>query len=133
MLRVMLICGLALAAPARAQDAAREDPGAAAFATHCAACHGADGQGDGPMAQLLTVEVPDLTRLTARNGGAFPMREVVHQIDGRATRAGHGGPMPVFGALLEGRPGVLDSPDGTVIFTRGVILSLAYYLESIQR
>ena len=109
------------------------DPGETAFLEHCAGCHGAGAAGDGPIAALLTVEVPDLTVLAAENGGAFPMLEVVHVIDGRSTRAGHGGPMPVFGALLKGEGGVLDGPGGTPVITRGIILSLAYYLEGLQR
>src|SRR5690625_6298082 len=35
--------------------------GHAAFITSCASCHGEDGRGGGPVAEFLTIPVPDLT------------------------------------------------------------------------
>ncbi|MEM9426617.1 MAG: c-type cytochrome [Pseudomonadota bacterium] len=87
------------ALPATAQDA---NEGAAAFLDHCAACHGAAAMGDGPMATLLTIAPPDLTGLAARSGGAFPLAQVVQRIDGTTEIRAHGGPMPVFGLLMDG-------------------------------
>ena len=129
MLRVLLAT-IALSAPAWAQDAGE---GRALYINACAGCHGAEGTGDGPVAELLSVPVADLTRLASRNDGAFPRLEVIHVIDGRTGVRAHGGPMPVFGSLLAGQPGLEDAPDGSPVFADRRILALTDYLESIQQ
>lgn len=103
------------------------------FGYYCASCHGDMAQGDGPMTVYLKVKVPDLTGLAERNGGKFPMLDVIHMIDGRDRRPGHGGAMPVFSGLFMGEvAGLLD--EGTsAIEAQGRIMTLALYLESIQR
>lgn len=111
-----------------AQDA---EPGQMAFEQYCATCHGMDGAGAGPLTELLTAAVPDLTGLSARNDGVFPMLEVLHIIDGRTGLRGHGGPMPVYGAVFDENANA--GPYGGPIYTRGRILSLAYYLETLQK
>ena len=108
-----------------------KDPGSVAYAQYCAACHGEYGMGKGAIADVLTAEVPDLTTLAARNDGVFPMLQVIHVIDGRTGVRAHGGPMPVFGALFSDDMDL--GPYGGPVYTRGKILSLAYYLESIQK
>lgn len=127
--------GLALAAVAvvAAETAVAQvvDHGAQLYARHCATCHGADGKGDGPMTRMMTVPVPDLTRLGAESGGAFPMLQVIHIIDGRNGLLSHGGPMPVFGAVFAEESSAGSSLT-EVLESRGRILSIAYYLESIQ-
>jgi len=104
------------------------------YLSRCASCHGPLALGDGPMAAMLIIPVPDLTGLRARNDGVFPRVEVVRTIDGRAPLAGHGGggPMPVFGPILGGGSAVLDGSDGLMIETRGDVVSIARYLETIQ-
>lgn len=109
---------------------AQDDVGAANYRQYCATCHGASGIGDGPLTELMTTKVSDLTQLSANNDGEFPMLKVIHVIDGRTGLRGHGGPMPVYGALFEEEAG--DAMFGAVIHSRAKILSLAYYLESIQ-
>jgi mono/diheme cytochrome c family protein len=98
----------------------------------CMACHGAAGKGAGEIADLLTVDVPDLTHLADRNDGAFPMLEVIHIIDGRTGIRAHGGPMPLYGSMFSNQSALAGTGYGSVIETRGRILSLAMYLESIQ-
>ena len=122
---------LTFALPLAAQDI---DAGKALFLSRCAACHDATAQGDGPMAALISIPVPNLTQLAARNGGAFPRVPVVQTIDGRPLLRGHGGdgPMPVFGPILGGGSAVLDGPDGSVIETKGDVVNIMLYLESIQ-
>ena len=88
--------------------------------------------GDGPMAGLISIPVPDLTRIAARNGGTFPWLTVVHQIDGRSGLRGHGGPMPLFGALFSGDTAAADAPDGTPVITSARVLALTDWLASIQ-
>ena len=110
---------------------AQADLGKAAFTQYCATCHGVDAQGAGDLTEIMTVKVPDLTQLAASNDGKFPMLEVIHVIDGRTGLRGHGGPMPTYGALFDEEAS--DSGAfGGVLYTRGKILSIAYYLESLQ-
>ena len=56
----------------------------------CASCHGADARGEGPVAEDLTVPMPDLTLLTERNGGKFPLARVEAVIYGPDTLEIHG-------------------------------------------
>ena len=106
--------------------------GEVVFAEACAACHGAEARGDGPTAALLTIRVPDLTELAARNGGAFDPVQVIHTVDGRTGLAAHGGPMPMFGGLLTGPSAVIDGPDGSPVRTTEPILAVTRWLETLQ-
>lgn len=81
-----------------AASLARGADGAYTYRTFCASCHGVDGRGDGPLAERLHFEPPDLTLIARRNGGAFPAEKVARIVDGRKPLAGHGGPdMPIWG------------------------------------
>ena len=128
-MRALLILAL-LATPAFAQDTVRT--GEEAFLENCAGCHGEDADGYGPMTEVLTVNVPDLTRLSARNGGTFPWLRTVHMIDGRTGLPAHGGPMPIFGNVLKGDTAAADAPDGTPVITSARVLAIVDYLQSIQ-
>ena len=119
-----------LSPAALAQDIAN---GAQVFRDHCATCHGLAARGDGPMTSILTIEPPDLTLLSQRNGDAFPLDQVVRRIDGRDEVIAHGGPMPVFGMILGGESGVIDAPDGTPVFTTRTVVDIAAWLETIQQ
>ncbi|HEY3516482.1 MAG TPA: cytochrome c [Gammaproteobacteria bacterium] len=75
--------------------------GAATFATHCAACHGRRGEGDGPVASTLSVRVPNLRTLAQRNG-EFPTEWVASKVDGRDLPSAHGDrAMPVWGSVFD--------------------------------
>lgn len=107
--------------------------GAALYSEFCASCHGASGKGDGPAADGLGRAPADLTTLSARNDGEFPLMEVLSTIDGytRATE----GPlvMPEFGVMLEDQPMILaDTGDGILTPTPEPLLAMAEYLASIQ-
>ena len=54
------------------QPPIRSVDGASIFQNYCAACHGPDGRGNGPVSKTLKRAVPDLTGLSLRNHGAFP-------------------------------------------------------------
>ena len=129
-LAVLAALALCPGLPAAAQGL---PDGAGLYLDACATCHGAGGQGDGPMRQILTVAVPDLTGLAARNGGSFPWLEVVYLVDGRTGLHGHGGAMPVFGALMRGDTVAADAPDGTPVLVSARVLALVEYLADIQR
>ncbi len=141
----MAAAAVALAGAAAAQQAGPSDPagdptggptgpeaGRAAFIEACAGCHGREAGGDGPTAELLTVEVPDLTRFAARNAGTYDIVRVIQTIDGRQGLAAHGGPMPMFGGLLTGPAAVVDGPDGAPVATTEPILAIARWLETVQ-
>ncbi len=49
----------------------------------CSGCHGADGRGNGELAQALGMPLGDLTQLAKRNGGVFPADRVRDAIAGR--------------------------------------------------
>ncbi|MBN2741209.1 MAG: cytochrome c [Rhodobacteraceae bacterium] len=120
---------LTVTTPAFAQNA---DVGKRLFDQYCASCHGIEGKGDGAMAKFLNITPSDLTVLSAANDGQYPMLKVIHIIDGRTGVRGHGGDMPVFGEVFMEQGGH-DAPYYTdVLATRGRVLSLATYLESIQ-
>lgn len=128
---IPLAVALALAAPLPA-IAQNPEAGAQTFATFCAACHGETARGDGPVASLLTLPPPDLTRLAERNGGTFPLIEVIYRIDGRAPIAAHGSPMPPFGGMFEGQDATMKTPAGQPVLTTRTIVDLVAYLESVQ-
>ena len=132
-----LSLGIVGAVPATAQmeEYSENILGQQAYAAFCGTCHGALAVGDGPLTELMTVEVPDLTQLSANNLGVFPMLYVIHIIDGRTGLRGHGGPMPVYGQLFE--DDAIEyydyGPYGSEAIIRGRMLALALYLESIQK
>lgn len=129
-MRVFILAAVALTAlPAFAQDL---EEGAAAFAAHCAACHGVAGTGNGPMAQLLTVRPADLTGLAARNGGVFPTARVMERIDGTTEVLAHGGSMPLFGMLMQGPSAVIVAPDGSDVVAPEAIVNIAGWLQGAQ-
>ncbi len=117
------------AAPAVALDGNPEE-GARQFALNCAGCHGANAAGDGPMTDILSIAPPDLTMLATEDG--FPMADVVRRIDGRDL-LGHGGPMPLFGAILQDKSAVVDDAYGNPVFTSQPVLDIATWLSTIQR
>lgn len=70
--------------PVQAPSGAEQD-----YRESCLLCHAGNGTG---------ASAPDLTTLSAVNGGSFPMDQVVAIIDGRQNVRAHGSPMPVWGA-----------------------------------
>lgn len=68
------------------------------FQSFCATCHGWGGAGGGPVADVLSVEPPNLTLIAHRNGGVFPAEKVYKTIDGLEMPRAHGTKqMPVWG------------------------------------
>jgi len=76
--------------------------GAALYRAYCATCHGTDGKGIGPMTEWLKIKSPDLTRLSLREGGKFPLAKVQRIIAGEENiTKGHGTrEMPVWGPVF---------------------------------
>ncbi|EKV32300.1 cytochrome c family protein, putative [Caenispirillum salinarum AK4] len=128
-------------APVRAADAAGGDQGALGkrvYGTHCAVCHGTDGTGTGPYAELLTTALPDLTRLSARNDGVFPHERIRQVIDGRADVGAHGSrDMPIWGEAFS-RAAIDHYQDyytraQAEAFVNGRILAVMDYLQTLQQ
>ena len=131
MVRHVVIAALALL-PLQAPAQSVEE-GRALFARHCATCHGVEAGGGGPMAGVLTIAPPDLTRLSARHEGEFPLLRVIRRIDGRDPLVSHGSPMPVYGDFFEGVFDVpVKTPAGQPILTSRPVLDLVSYLQSLQ-
>ena len=105
--------------------------GKARFEQYCSGCHGTDGKGDGPLANLLTVKPVDLTQLAKNNAGNFPGTKVVRAIDGRDTIRAHGtSDMPIWGVNFK-TAGTRSSHTGESA-TRGVAQEIVLYIQSIQ-
>lgn len=131
----LLIPALGLLALAAAcQTPAPATPtGAEDFATYCAACHGDGGKGDGPLADTVERRPADLTGIAARNGGSFPMTEVMAKIWGYTGGREGAAVMPNFGALLESETVLFDSGDGISTPTPLRLVQLAEYVQGLQR
>ena len=122
-----LLCAAALGAEAQ------EEIGRNEYMVACAGCHGESGKGNGPLAGLLNIETPDLTTLaSAKGGGEFPFQYTVWMVDGRNIIRAHGSEMPIWGDRFQSsadQPARRNSRNGG----KGRILSLVYYIESIQQ
>ena len=109
-----------------------EISGRQTFLDNCSVCHGTDARGTGPMAASLDPPPPDLTGLSARNGGIFPRDHVMSMIDGYSRGAHSGSAMPIFGDGDLGDTIIVENADGTGTPVPAVLLALADYLESVQ-
>ncbi len=100
------------------------------FKEYCAVCHGSGGRGDGPAAAGMSPRPTDLTRLSANNGGTFPIVAVMNQIDGYRS-----GPraMPEFGAyLVNDRSVMVETAPGEFTPAPERLAGMADYIRSLQ-
>ena len=89
--------------------------------------------GDGPLAGLLKIETPNLTTLSTEKGsGDFPFEYVLWMVDGRKIIRAHGSAMPVWGERYQVSASSQRGETAEMV-ARGRMLSLVYYLESIQQ
>ncbi|MGR3804860.1 MAG: hypothetical protein ACU0AY_15400 [Marinibacterium profundimaris] len=85
------------------------------------------------MAPVLVLQPSDLTTLTARNGGAFPLLRVVERIDGQDPLMSHGSPMPVWGPFFLGGDVVpVETLSGEAVQTSRPIADVVAYLMEVQ-
>ena len=72
------------------------------YRTHCAACHGTQGKGNGPVAASLKTKPADLTALAKNSGGRFPAERIQKFISGDdPSLQSHGTrEMPVWGPIF---------------------------------
>ena len=115
-----------------------ENLGQKEFLRSCASCHGESGKGDGPIAKSLVNPPSDLTKLSAKNNGVFPISRVYEMIDGRVQSLTHGTrEMPVWGDTFMQGVTSRDSPDFSSkemaeAIVRQRILALVEYISTLQ-
>ena len=133
------IAGVALMAFAGAAAAqAKGDYGKREYDSNCAVCHGKLGKGDGPYAGMVdTKGGADLTMLSKKNGGVFPILKVTETIDGRFMVKAHGPrDMPIWGAdyLARARDSMAASemPFDVEAYVQYRIFALAEYVYRLQ-
>ena len=115
-----------------AQEQEIIEAGKREFQRSCATCHGVDAKGDGPSASALNVKPADLTQMSKKHGGVFLFWRTYEKISGRDEEVirGHGTrEMPIWGERFRLEKGSSEERQAGV---RGRILSLVYYLQSIQ-
>lgn len=117
---------------AASQASAQEESGKREYINSCAACHGTSGHGDGPLAELLTVEVSDLTKLSANNGGTFPLDDIMRFVDGRSSIRAHGQDMPVWGERFVAEASNIVTRYEAEKVAQRRLLALALYLQTVQ-
>ncbi len=107
-----------------AQEKGFIEKGRRLYIRHCAACHGSDGTGNGPVATSLKVPPSDLTQLQ-KEGEAFPIYRVMTVIEGEKVVPAHGSrEMPIWGTIFRRARGEA--------LMRSDIYALARYIEAIQ-
>ena len=135
-LEAILIAGILMLAQPTSGDAktlgtARDPSGQQLFQEHCAACHGLDGTGNGPMAEVLKITPANLTTISERANGSFPADRIVEVIRYGGNVAGHGTTaMPVWGKVFSDEGG---GGKGGGAYSRRAIIELKRYLETIQK
>ena len=110
------------------------------FQRSCSACHGAGGEGDGPLADYLDVPPSDLTKLALRNDGSFPHGRIAELIENGGRFGAHGeSAMPVWGDryAAEAKAPAFDGTPFTLIkgnlYANAKIAALVAYIENLQR
>ena len=107
------------------------------YKQYCAACHGADAKGHGPVASVLTTPPPDLTTLTKSHSGKFPYDYVSsvlefgtassrNVVSNYAYPAHSSSDMPTWGPIFQ----YYDKQSARVVQQR--IKNLCDYLASLQ-
>lgn len=119
----------AQSAPVKPMDFGQQE-----FQARCAACHGRDGKGGGPVADLLRRSPPDLTLLSRGNGGIFPMSRVYDSIVGDDVKAHGSRDMPVWGQVYRLRAGehYVDTYYDPDAYVRIRVLALVEYINRLQ-
>ena len=125
---------LATSGVTTAVAAGKIDLGKHEYDSNCVACHGNNLKG-GAYVDFLKVTPPDLTLLSKKNGGVFPLERVYGVIDGRYEVKGHGSrEMPIWGKAYQIKAGEFyaDSYYDPEVFIRGRILALIDYINRRQ-
>jgi len=98
---LLLAAGGALAAAVpEAADPVAAQRGVEHYRIFCANCHGAEADGNGPIAKLLRIAPANLTVLARMHGGQLDAVRVLKALDGRHLVGGDQ-KMPVFSENLQ--------------------------------
>ena len=131
---LVVACLAASTMPAAAAE--KFDFGKREYESNCAVCHGMRGKGDGPYAGFVqTKRGLDLTDIQKRNGGIFPLLQILETIDGRREVAAHGmRDMPIWGRdyLARAKSDYTDVPYDAERYVETRIVALADYLFRLQ-
>lgn len=131
LLFLLLCMSLTACADRQCLDTSGSASGVALFRINCAGCHGTNARGNGPIAEYINAPVPDLTRISARNGGEFPAERVFQVIDGQSSSSVHGARhMPVWGYEFFGAEADDAAAHRDAI---GKVDRLVKYLRTIQQ
>jgi len=106
------------------------------FQKNCAACHGMSGKGDGPLLEFLRETPPDLTLISKRHNGVFPVEKIYMWIrDPQRIRAHGTKEMPIWGDRYSQEIIETYGPDytgpGSSVHER--ILELVFYIGTLQK
>ena len=129
----LLLTGAILASLMATAAQAQDTLGREEYMIACAGCHGESAKGDGPLAGLLNISTPSLTTLAQeKGGGEFPFEYTLWMIDGRNIIRAHGNEMPTWGDRYVASATSQRGETADMV-AKGRIMSLVYYLESIQQ
>lgn len=121
--------GLVVLASGCATDRLSPPSGSEMFATHCVSCHGPTGEGDGPVAAVLSVSVPSLRTLSQRSGGEFPAAAVASYVDGRDLPVAHGDRfMPIWGDVFNATAELVPNAERAELRVQAIV----EYLRELQ-
>ncbi len=121
---------ITLMAGGLAHAAETNDPAKAMYLRYCAACHGAEGKGDGVASSTLRPPPSNLTLLAKENGGEFPTAKLMRYVDGTDDVRAHGDPaMPVWGEVFR-EEAISDATRRLEV--RGKVMGIVAYIKSIQ-
>lgn len=129
-----VLLALALFAGSAVAQAVKSDLGKREYSASCAVCHGNDGKGNGPYGELLQRKATDLTTLSKRNGGTFPVTRIYETIEG-ANVPSHGSrEMPIWGRAyrISAAEYYMDVDYNPEVYVRTRILALIEYLSRLQ-
>jgi mono/diheme cytochrome c family protein len=98
------------------------------YSHYCAACHGAEGRGNGPAVKGLNAHPTNLTMLAATNSGKFPANSVVTVLRYGTESPEHtSNGMPVWGPVFRS----MNSSNPTSEEMQR-ISNLTRYLDTLQ-
>ena len=124
---VMLALPVLAAATLVAAQTAPKYQGSDDYQAFCASCHGPAGKGDGVVAASLKRRPSDLTQLTRKNAGVFPVERIAKTIDGGAATHGGSTDMPEWASVFA-KSRESGSPDDV----KARIDALVKYIGRIQ-
>lgn len=115
-------------------QAGKVDLGKREFEANCVSCHGSNAKGNGPFVELLRRSPPDLTTLTKRNAGVFPVSRMYEMIEGTNVPSHGSRDMPIWGDdyRIKAAEYYGDMNYNPEVYVRSRILALIEYINRLQ-